>query len=219
MPRPAAASFCCRSTTPAPMDIVDLILPDEEATARWAGLLADAVVAEPLAEQAFVVHLSGDLGAGKTALARAVIRTLVGDPRLTFRPRVLRWSSPMTAPPAPSSTQTSTACRARRKSTNSASSTTPPPSSSSNGPNARHLSRGVPTSPSASRSPKARAGTWRSASRMGGYWVSNLPPTGCHPCESRDPLISSSGGEIGPGSEPGMTAGESHTRRSKRSLG
>lgn len=58
------------------MDIVDLILPDEEATARWAGLLADAVVAEPLAEQAFVVHLSGDLGAGKTALARALLRKL-----------------------------------------------------------------------------------------------------------------------------------------------
>lgn len=58
------------------MDIVDLILPDEDATVRWAGLLAEAVVTEPLAEQPFVVHLSGDLGAGKTALARALLRKL-----------------------------------------------------------------------------------------------------------------------------------------------
>jgi tRNA threonylcarbamoyladenosine biosynthesis protein TsaE len=58
------------------MDIADLILPDEAATIRWGGVLAEAVAAEPLAEQPFVIHLSGDLGAGKTALARAMLRKL-----------------------------------------------------------------------------------------------------------------------------------------------
>jgi tRNA threonylcarbamoyladenosine biosynthesis protein TsaE len=58
------------------MDSVELILRDEAATARWAAALADALAMEPLTEQPFVVHLSGDLGAGKTALARAILRRL-----------------------------------------------------------------------------------------------------------------------------------------------
>jgi len=56
------------------MDTLDLLLPDEAATARWGSALADALAAEPLAEQSVVVHLSGDLGAGKTAVARAILR-------------------------------------------------------------------------------------------------------------------------------------------------
>lgn len=52
----------------------DWLLPDEEATSAWGAALARALDPEVLAEQAFVVHLSGDLGAGKTALVRAVLR-------------------------------------------------------------------------------------------------------------------------------------------------
>ena len=47
-------------------------LADEAATARLAARLAG------LARQGDVIALAGDLGAGKTALARAFIRTLVG---------------------------------------------------------------------------------------------------------------------------------------------
>lgn len=49
-------------------------LPEEAATQAWGAALARALDPELLSKQSFVVHLSGDLGAGKTALARAVLR-------------------------------------------------------------------------------------------------------------------------------------------------
>lgn len=52
-----------------------LSLPDEAATAALAVRIA------PLLRAGDVVTLRGDLGAGKTALARALIRHLAGDPQ------------------------------------------------------------------------------------------------------------------------------------------
>jgi tRNA threonylcarbamoyl adenosine modification protein YjeE len=53
-----------------------LHLPDDDATAALGAKLAGVLHPGDL------IILSGGLGAGKTALARAVIRTLMGDPRL-----------------------------------------------------------------------------------------------------------------------------------------
>lgn len=54
----------------------DVVLPDEEATGRLAMDLAAMLVAGD------VVALTGDLGAGKSTLARALIRELAQDPLL-----------------------------------------------------------------------------------------------------------------------------------------
>lgn len=51
-------------------------LPDHESTERFAQILAEELKAGDL------VTLSGGLGAGKTTLARALVRTLAGDPEL-----------------------------------------------------------------------------------------------------------------------------------------
>ncbi|WP_404381841.1 tRNA (adenosine(37)-N6)-threonylcarbamoyltransferase complex ATPase subunit type 1 TsaE [Caenispirillum salinarum] len=53
---------------------LSLILPDEAATARLAEALAAA------AHPGDVIALRGDLGAGKTALARAFVRARLQDP-------------------------------------------------------------------------------------------------------------------------------------------
>ena len=56
--------------------IAPLFLADDAATAALGEQLAVALKPGDL------LTLEGDLGAGKTALARAVIRALVGDPNL-----------------------------------------------------------------------------------------------------------------------------------------
>lgn len=52
------------------------LLPDDQATAALGAELAQTLVPGDL------LILEGDLGAGKTSLARAIIRALAGDPNL-----------------------------------------------------------------------------------------------------------------------------------------
>jgi len=59
-----------------PTASVDLDLPDLDATIRLGAALARVMRAGDM------IALHGDLGAGKTELARAVIRAATGDPEL-----------------------------------------------------------------------------------------------------------------------------------------
>jgi len=58
---------------PEPMSSISILLPNEAATAAFAGALAPALAPGD------VLALRGELGAGKTAFARALIRALCGD--------------------------------------------------------------------------------------------------------------------------------------------
>lgn len=55
---------------------IERILPEEAATAALGAALADAlrVLAPQIAQRGLTVGLSGDLGAGKTSLVRALLR-------------------------------------------------------------------------------------------------------------------------------------------------
>lgn len=55
---------------------MERFLPDDEATIAFGQELADMLVPGD------IVSLEGELGAGKSALARATIRAMAGDPEL-----------------------------------------------------------------------------------------------------------------------------------------
>ncbi|MBE0578909.1 MAG: tRNA (adenosine(37)-N6)-threonylcarbamoyltransferase complex ATPase subunit type 1 TsaE [Devosia sp.] len=70
-------------------------LPDDAATAELGASLARELVAGD------IVLLEGDLGAGKTALARAIIRSLAGDPALEVPSPTFALVQPYDTPAGP----------------------------------------------------------------------------------------------------------------------
>jgi tRNA threonylcarbamoyl adenosine modification protein YjeE len=77
------------------MGIERIFLADDEATAALGQRLAAALKPGDL------VLLEGGLGAGKTALARAIVRTLVGDPGLDVPSPSFALVQPYEAPTGP----------------------------------------------------------------------------------------------------------------------
>lgn len=63
---------------PQPPPVIEFALADERETARLGAALAHAIEAEAatVSRRGLVVALAGDLGAGKTSLVRAALRTL-----------------------------------------------------------------------------------------------------------------------------------------------
>ena len=61
-----------------PLSQTTLFVADETATARLGAAIAHALESErtSIARDGLVIGLSGDLGAGKTSLVRAILRTL-----------------------------------------------------------------------------------------------------------------------------------------------
>lgn len=74
---------------------MDLFLPDDSATSAFGARLAAQL------RPGDIVLLDGDLGAGKTALARTIVRTLVGDQRLDVPSPTFALVQPYEAPGGP----------------------------------------------------------------------------------------------------------------------
>ena len=70
-------------------------LPDDAATAELGASLARELVVGD------IVLLEGDLGAGKTALARSIIRSLAGDPMLDVPSPTFALVQPYDTPAGP----------------------------------------------------------------------------------------------------------------------
>lgn len=71
-------------------DAISLFLKDEAATIRLGEDLALALKAGDC------LALSGDLGAGKSSLARAILRAMADDEDSRSRARPSRWCNPTT---------------------------------------------------------------------------------------------------------------------------
>jgi tRNA threonylcarbamoyl adenosine modification protein YjeE len=74
---------------------MDLLLPDDAATHALGAELANRL------QPGDLVILEGDLGAGKTALARAIIRTLANDPALDVPSPTFALVQPYDTPKGP----------------------------------------------------------------------------------------------------------------------